>query len=75
MDNTITTAIITGLCVAVPSVLATMMSNNSSKKLLEFRIEQLDKKVEKHNNVIERMAVAENSIKSAHHRIDDLEDK
>ena len=45
-----------------------------------YRIDQLEKKVEKHNNVIERVynlekneAVIEEEIKVANHRIDDLE--
>lgn len=42
---------------------------------MQYKIDDLTKKVEKHNNVVERMAVAENSIKSAHHRIYDLMDK
>ncbi|MFQ9473045.1 MAG: hypothetical protein ACLR0P_07835 [Oscillospiraceae bacterium] len=33
----------------------------------------MEKKVGKHNQVVERMAVAENAIKlSAHHRLDDV---
>ena len=40
---------------------------------MSYRIEQLEKRVEKHNNVVERMALAENNIKVANHRIDDLE--
>ena len=45
-----------------------------------YRIEQLEKKVEKHNNVLERVydlekseAVIKEEIKVANHRIDDLE--
>jgi len=37
------------------------------------RIEQLDKKQDKHNNLVERMVVVEQSTKSAHHRISGLE--
>lgn len=51
-----------------------------SNKLTNFRIEQLEKKVEKHNSVIERtytieqnIAVLENREKVSEHRIDDLE--
>ena len=44
----------------------------TANKLSNYRIEQLEKKVEKHNNLVERMVVVENSVKSAHHRIDDL---
>jgi hypothetical protein len=39
-----------------------------------WRIGALEKKMDKHNCLMERMGVAENSIKVAHHRLDDLED-
>ncbi len=56
----------------------------TSSKLTNFRIEQLEKKVEKHNNVIERVTDLERKVddndrlyqekfKTANHRIDDLE--
>lgn len=73
MPNEVLVAIVGGICVAVPTVISTVVSNSKSNALMQFRIEQLDKKVEKHNQVIERMAVVENSLKSAHHRIDDIE--
>jgi len=38
-----------------------------------LRLEQLDKKQDKHNGFMERLAVAEQSTKSAHHRINGLE--
>ena len=34
-----------------------------SSKLTNYRIEQLEKKVEKHNSIVERMYVAEAEIK------------
>lgn len=37
-----------------------------------YRIKQLEKKVEKHNQVIERVYRLEESAKSAHHRIDEI---
>ena len=53
----------------------------TSQKLTNYRIEQLEKKVEKHNQVIERVykleqgeAVINEEIKVANHRIDDLEE-
>ena len=52
----------------------------TANKLTNYRIEQLEKKVEKHNQVVERVyilekqeAVFEEEIKVANHRIDDLE--
>ena len=54
----------------------------TANKLTNYRIEQLEKKVEKHNGIIERVyalekheAVMEEEIKVANHRIDDLEHK
>ena len=51
-------------------------------KLTNYRIEQLEKKVDKHNNIIERTykledndKLLEEKIKVANHRIDDLEAK
>ena len=75
MSDVVVTAIISGLCVAIPSVIATMSSNNKSNALMNYRIDELTKEVEKHNSVVERMAVVENSLKSAHHRIDELKKK
>ena len=42
-------------------------------KLISYRIEQLEKKVEKHNNFAGRMPVVEEQIKVINHRIEDLE--
>lgn len=44
-----------------------------SSKLTNYRIEQLEKKVDKHNNFAARMPVVEEQIKGINHRIDDLE--
>lgn len=44
----------------------------TANKLTTYRIEQLEKKVEKHNNLADRMIMVEQSTKSAHHRLDEL---
>lgn len=75
MDNTVLVAIISGLCVGVPSVIATMMSNNKSQALMNYRIDELTKKVEKHNNVVERMALQEKETKVIWHEISEIKDK
>lgn len=45
----------------------------ASNKLINYRIQQLEKKVEKHNNLVERMVLVETEVKSAQHRLDSLE--
>lgn len=46
----------------------------TSAKLTTYRISQLEKKVDKHNTVIERTYKLEGQIKEVNHRICDLED-
>lgn len=41
---------------------------------LEEKLIMLEKKQDRHNNLIERMVKVEDSAKSAHHRLDTLED-
>ena len=53
MEN-ILVAIIGGVLTAIPTVLTTLSSNKKTTALLEYRLSQLEEKVNKHNNVIER---------------------
>ena len=62
------------------SLLGSLIGVIVSSKLTQYRLEQLEKKVDKHNNVVERMysleervSIAEEKIKVENHRIDDLE--
>lgn len=62
------------------TLLGTLGGIMASAKLTIYRIEQLEKKVEKHNNLIERVfkleertTVAEEKIQSVEHRVDGLE--
>lgn len=68
--------------VGLISLLGTLIGSYSGTKLLAYRIEQLEKQVEQHNHLIERMykveettAILTNDMKVANHRIDDLEQK
>ena len=76
MSETIIVAILSLVGTLAGSLLGIIAAN----KLVVYRIEQLEKKVEKHNNVLERVyaletseAVIKEEIKVANHRIDDLE--
>ena len=59
--------------VAVLSLLGTLIGSFGGTQLIKYRIEQLEKKLEKHNSVVERTYLLEEKIKVANHRIDDLE--
>lgn len=47
----------------------------TSSKLTNYRIEQLEKKVDKHNHFAQRIPVLEEQVKSVATRIENLEDK
>ena len=55
-------AIISGLCVAIPSIIATVSSNKKNNDLVLFRLNELDKKVHEHNNLIDRMYKVESRV-------------
>lgn len=75
-----TETIIVGILSLFGTLIGSLGGILAANKLVVYRIEQLEKKVEKHNNVIERVyqlekdeAVIKEEIKVANHRIDDLE--
>jgi len=69
MTETIIVALISGAV----AIISGLVSGIISGKLTNYRIEQLEKKVDKHNGLVERMIIVEQSTKSAHHRIDGVE--
>ena len=58
----LTIAIVSGLCVAIPSVIATITANKKSSAITDFKIEELTKKVNLHNNLIDRMYHVETRV-------------
>lgn len=62
------------ILVSLISLLGTLIGSFSGMRLMSYRIEQLEKKVDKHNNFAERIPVIENRMKVCEHRIEDLED-
>ena len=68
MSDTVIAALIAG----VVAILSGLISGLIASKLTTWRIEQLEKKVDKHNGLVERMVAVEKSAKSAHLRINEL---
>ena len=61
------------------SLIGTFAGIFATSKLTEYRLKELEKKVEKHNNLLERtyriedkITLLEEKIKTVNHRIDDL---
>ncbi len=64
------------------SAIGSLIGIIANSRLMNYRIRQLEEKVGKHNSLIERtymlekhMELADEKIKVANHRIDDLERK
>lgn len=68
MNTSIIVALITGGLAIFSNVIVAMMNS----KLTIYRIEQLEKKVEKHNNLVERVAMIEHDEQTQWKRIDEL---
>ena len=45
MSDVVITAIISGLCVAIPSITATITANKRNQELLTFQIQQINKEI------------------------------
>ena len=64
--------------VAILSLVGTLVGTLGgilvSNKLVLFRIEQLEKKVEKHNSVVERTFKLEGEMKEVQHEVCDLKE-
>ncbi len=54
------------------SLIGTFGGIIAGAKLMNYRIEQLEKQVEKHNNVVERMYQAEGHIEELQHDVADI---
>lgn len=71
MDNNVVISLIS----LFGSLIGTLGGIVVSSKLTAYRLEQLEKKVDKHNHFAERLPVVEEQIKVINHRIEDLERK
>lgn len=88
MSDAVIVGIITAIAAVVCQIIISMSGRSAaqreraeSNRLIVYRLEQLEMKVDKHNNVIERVYELEKSsnvtqeqIKAINHRISDLEE-
>ena len=74
----IITAVITGVC----ALIGTYLSNRKSAALVQYRLDQVEKKLEIHNNLVERTykleertEVHEERLKEVNNKIDEIKRK
>lgn len=80
MNETNIVAIVVAGMSLIGSILGNYWAQRKSSALIAYRLEQLEKKVAKHNNLVERtykleqkQCITEEQVKVANHRIADLE--
>ena len=73
-------SVIVGVLALIGTLAGAYFSNRRSAALIAYRLEQLEKKVQAHNGLVERTyrleeqaALQEEKLREANHRIDDLE--
>ena len=69
------TEIIIGVLALVGTLGGSYISHRKSISIIAYRLEQLEKKVDRHNKFAERMPVVEEQMKVVNHRLEDLERK
>ena len=76
-------ALVSGLCVAIPTIVATITSNKAHDQVVDEKMKNMteqvkgiDVKIDRYVSSVdilkERLVVVEQSTKSAHHRLDDF---
>ena len=80
MSEAVIAAAVSGVAGILSAMGGAYLQNRKSAALIAYRLEQLEKKVDKHNNLVERtyhlqeqVAIHEEKIKVVNHRIEDLE--
>ena len=68
-------AVIAAAITAILGFLGTYLSNQKQSVLIAYRIEELEKKVNKHNNLIERMYQAEGHIEELQNDVKEMKGK
>lgn len=78
--ETIIAAVISGAVTLAVCLITNHAQAEKTRALLDYRLTELEKKVDKHNHLVERtyhlegdMEVMREQIKVANHRIEDLE--
>lgn len=65
-------ALVSALITGGLSLLGVYLSNRKSQALIAYRLEELEKKVDKHNQVVERTYKLEGRMTEAEHDIRDI---
>lgn len=69
-----TDTVIVAIIAFIGSLIGNYLSNNKNQALIAYRLEQLEKKVDLHNQVIERTYQLEKDVKVIETELDNIKD-
>ena len=79
MNPEIVNALITGLCVAIPTIISVVVTSNTRDAVNEERIKNLSEKIDElsakvqvHNSFAERIAIVERDIKTCFNLLEQM---
>ena len=64
--------IIVGVLALIGTIIGATTASNKTQALLVYRLDELEKKVEKHNQVVERTVILERDMETAFNSIDEI---
>lgn len=65
-------AVLSAFVTGVLSLIGVYIANRKSSALIAYRLEQLEQKVNKHNNLIERTYILEGQVQELQHDMRDV---
>ena len=71
----VTAAIVVALLSLIGNCLTSWFAHRKNTALITYRLEQLEKKVEKHNNVVERMTTMETNVTNMSKDLDKIKER
>ena len=72
MDPSVLTTIISSIIAGLVALIVASIQHNKTAALMGYRLDILEKKMDKHNQLQDRMIVQERDMKIAFSRIDEL---
>lgn len=75
MNANIIGEVVVAILALIGSVIGSALANNKTQALIGYRIDELEKKVDKHNQMIERTYKLEGRMDEVEHDIRDIKSK
>ena len=73
MDMALIVEIIISIITSIGTVVGVLITNNKTMGLMQYQIKELSERVDKHNNLIDRMYRVEERLSIAEEKIKDID--